>query len=227
MSARKGGRTRAYPVVCSPPSPIRAPYSHRKGGHVAPAPPLLATAPSTHGKEAHEGTQLLACPPPPLAAAPCTRGKGACEGTPAPPFPIRAKGGSTRACCPPSPPVPPLPSRPRRPVRAERGTRERTALGPFLPHSRGRGAHEGTPPGNPPWPPLDTRRKGAWERSAPLHPFARMGGLRGNPLFSPLAPIFAQKGHPGAQVRRANGRGVEWNGGAHKRTVNYTHYFLL
>ncbi|KAH8981949.1 hypothetical protein EDB86DRAFT_2834650 [Lactarius hatsudake] len=129
----------------------------RIGAHNARRPSAFSVPPHLRGRVAHEGM-----PPPPLfpsaalirgrvapgpspshlAAPPCTRGKG--DGT--------QPGGTPRR-------PPPLPSCLHRPIRAE-GARD-AGHPPFLSHSRGRGAHDGTPPRlstSPPAPALPSSR---------------------------------------------------------------------
>ncbi|KAH9075560.1 hypothetical protein EDB83DRAFT_2312017 [Lactarius deliciosus] len=124
-----GGATRAHrPASPRHPAPFPFPFCAtsfvQKGCTRPPAPPFLGRAtpyaqrtqehatpgslPHSCGRDARGDAAPII--PFPLAALPHTRGKGVCEDTPslAPPFPIRADGGCTRA---------------RRLVRAGRGAR--------------------------------------------------------------------------------------------------------
>ncbi|KAH9019157.1 hypothetical protein EDB84DRAFT_1442213 [Lactarius hengduanensis] len=147
--ARREGRTRIRGTQCPSasqalPSPPPAPPRLRgRGAHEGMPSPLFSLSAAPHcGKRAHEGTW-----PPPL---PFPLGRAIRKGgtrPPAPPFPIRAEG-RTR----PPPPFPlAAPPHSRRMGACEGKTRGKgtlkgtRVLGPSLPHSRGRGAHEGTP----------------------------------------------------------------------------------
>ncbi|KAH9019259.1 hypothetical protein EDB85DRAFT_2153924 [Lactarius pseudohatsudake] len=141
--------------------------------------------------------------------------------------PIRVRRTVTPPPLLPVAPGPPLPSCPRRPVRAEGGTRGWPP--PSLPHSRGRGAHEGTPPPlriapapalfpfplratpfarkgahegtPPPAPPFPIRAEGCCTQVRRAAPYTREGGMRGHATPSPILPH--SRGRAGARRHAA------------------------
>ncbi|KAH8999787.1 hypothetical protein EDB83DRAFT_2471989 [Lactarius deliciosus] len=186
-----------------PPPPRRPARAER--GHATPSPSLSQSC----GRGAHEGTPPsfapgpLPRPPCPVRAERGTRGRTALG----PSLPIRAEGGRPRAHRSATPLG-------RLPVRAERAYPPR----PF------------TRKGSTPFAPCALVHTRKWDanarprRSAPCTRLREREDRAGTP-FSPLTPVFAQRTpapplQHGAQKRRANGRGVEWEGGAHARTVS-------
>ncbi|KAH9069674.1 hypothetical protein EDB83DRAFT_2314069 [Lactarius deliciosus] len=218
-----GGHTRA---CCPPPYPLSTPpRSRRKAAYEGTSfplsgplsfphiPPSLSFAPSpspvrapirTEGRMRAPTTTLsLSSRPLPLHSR---------EGTSPPPFPIRAEGRSTRACCPiragrvytrsrhpqplpsPSPSASPLP---RCPVRAARG--HARARGPTLPHSHDRGDRIPPPP-LPIWPHRPVCE--GTPPPAPPFPLATPCGIHGKTQGQamPASPRVAQQGRCGLRA---------------------------
>ncbi|KAH9042901.1 hypothetical protein EDB83DRAFT_2318077 [Lactarius deliciosus] len=146
--------------------------AHQDKGHTIPPPPGLLGPPfspvraTTFARK--EGAREHVAPGPSpshSAAPPCTRGKGARDPQSLPSS-FAQKGGVREHSPHHSASAPALPSCPRNPVRADRGRSRRpphlftsapapppsvcatpiATPGPSLPHSHGRGTHEGTPP---------------------------------------------------------------------------------
>ncbi|KAH9015149.1 hypothetical protein EDB83DRAFT_2321377 [Lactarius deliciosus] len=214
MSARKGGTRGHAPSFAALPSHIRAP-SHKKGAHEGTSPRPLPLWP--RAQYARKGGKRCPARPPPLAAAPCTRGKGECEmRLAASPFPIRAEGGCTARghatpLCPRSLPF----LHGHAVLNARKGAHVGAPPSALSFPIRVEGAHEGTLPDDPPWPP-----PGGAGKVSPPAPVCANGGTTREPPSRRLPP-FSRKGGTGAPptlVHRSDARtdgGVEWKGGAH------------
>ncbi|KAH9011258.1 hypothetical protein EDB85DRAFT_2230033 [Lactarius pseudohatsudake] len=232
---RGRGGARGHAPSFAAPSPLRAPYSHGKGGHVTPAPPPSAAAPSTRGKghararDPRPVTLLLWLRRPVHAEREHARARRPL------PSPFARKGGAQGHAAPLRPRSLPHdravlyarkgarvgapPSALSFPIRTE-GGRTR-ARGPATPLGRlpvrAKRAH-----------PARLRAKGARERSAPLHPFARTGDHAGTPLLA-ACPPFSRKGGTGASlptpvpVRRSDARGSTRTRGRGARVMARAH----
>ncbi|KAH9030484.1 hypothetical protein EDB85DRAFT_1425465 [Lactarius pseudohatsudake] len=199
LSARpiRTGRegTSPRPLPFRPRRPVRAERRHARARNSRPVPLLLWPRRPVHAERAHARARRPL--PSPFAR------KGGARGHAAPLRPRSLPSLHDRVLCArKGVRVGAPPSALSFPIRAEGGrTRARRLATPLgrLPirAERGRGKDQ---------PPCTHLRE--W------------GDHAGTPPSRRLPPVFAQRGHPGAQVQRANGRGVEWKGGAHTRTVS-------
>ncbi|KAH9036809.1 hypothetical protein EDB85DRAFT_1938671, partial [Lactarius pseudohatsudake] len=159
-----------------------------------PLPHPLSAPPRSGGKAAHEGTPSS----PPFPPCPC-RVEGTRVGTPLPLLTVTPSSPCPLSAPPTSPslPAPPFPF-----------AQKEWAQGASLLHSRGRDAHEGTPPlclRSHPFPlghATHSHRRGVTRRPpAPLWPHRPIRAGRGHAATrhhpSPLAapPRYAGRGH--------------------------------
>ncbi|KAH9060389.1 hypothetical protein EDB83DRAFT_2315683 [Lactarius deliciosus] len=227
---------RTMPAAPRPlPFPSAPPCPRGRGAHEGMPRRLRPSLPvSARPRTKRERTRARCPGPSPFGRAPSTRGKGARDARPAPlllwprrpvraerenarrdsqplPSPFARKGGARGHAAPLRPRSLPF-LHGRAVLDARKGARVGAPPSALSFPVRAEGAHEGTLPDDPPWPP-----PGGAGKVSPPAPVCANGGTAREPPSRRLPP-FSRKGGTGAPptpVRRSDARtdgGVEWKG---------------